>query len=79
MEQLVRIFYKKRLITKAIFNSYILTSRLKSAFKGYKETFPKYVVSLKASASILPPSDPINVDPDTPEVIQPCPYIKYII
>ena len=70
MEQLVRIVDKKRLNTKAIFESDILTSRSMSDFNGYQETFPDLVPSPKVAASIVPPYGPINVDTDILAVIQ---------
>ena len=59
MEHLVHIADKQRLKMKNIFNSDLLTSSTTSDFKGYNETFPDFLVSLKAAASIVPPSSTI--------------------
>ena len=79
MEQPVDIVDKQRIKIKAIFDSNLLTSRSTSSFKGYQETFPGFVASLKTAASIVLPSGPINVDPDISEVIHLWTEIKGII
>ena len=56
MEHLVRIFDKKHLKIKSIFDSDLLTSSSTYAFKGYQEIFPGFLTSLKAEAFIVPTS-----------------------
>ena len=64
---------------KSIFDSGLLTPSSTSYFKVYQETFTGLVEILKAAALLVPPSDPINVDPYKPSVIQLWTKIKGII
>ena len=69
IEQLVHIVDKQRVKMKAIFYSHLLTPMSASDFKGYQETFHGFVSILKSAVLVVPPSGPINVDPDIPAVI----------
>ena len=50
-----------------------------SDFKGYQETFHVFVSILKSAVLVVPPSGPINVDPDIPEGIHIWTEIKVFI
>ena len=61
MEQLKCIAEYQRLKMKPSSESDILTSRFNHVLKGYPETFPEFVSSLKVAASTVPPHGPINL------------------
>ena len=64
---------------KVIFESDLLTPRSTYDSKGCQEPFPEFVYIPKVSASTVPPSCPIKVDPDIPVVVHIWPGMKGII
>ena len=71
MEQLLRIVEKSKIKLDAIFESGLVTSRSKTYFKGYQQTYPEFIESLVASSNGgISMSGPVNVDLNMPAVDQ---------
>lgn len=69
IEQLIRIVDKQQLKMNAIFESNLAVSRDKGG-KGYQQTMPEFIKSLKLASSKRPPTGPVEVDLNESAVTQ---------
>ena len=72
MEQLIRIVCKNKIRNDAIFESNLVTSRSRNTFKGYQQSFPEFIESLKKASASLNDCEcgPVEIDLTMPAANQ---------
>ena len=75
MKELICIYDKTNLCDDAIFEISLMTYCSKSTLKGYQQTFPDFIGSLKKIESESGCCDLLDVDIDMPEVDQ----VQYMV
>ena len=78
VEQLIRIVDRSNIRLEAIFQSNLVTARTHTSFKGYQQTFPEFLDTLK-KGSVGATTGPVNVDDDKPAVDQLWDEVKGVI
>jgi hypothetical protein len=78
MEQLIRIVDKSNIRLESIFQSGLVTSRSKTTFKGYQQTFPEFILALQAGSDGVS-GGPVEIDLDEPAVDQLWEEVKGVI
>jgi len=78
VEQIIRIVDRSNIRLEAIFASNLVTARSHTSFKGYQQTFPEFLKTLKQGSAGATPG-PVHVDNDKPAVDQLWDEVKGVI